>query len=119
MKTQLIAIETRKDYDAALALLDTLMDSSRAGDVARARAQAAIIAAYEARLSPIRPVHPVDAIKFRMDQMGMTEKDLARIVGSARKASEILRRKRKLSLPLIQKLRKALNIPADVLIRAA
>jgi len=83
MKAQLIAIANRKDYDAALALLDALMDSTRAEDVARARAQAAIIAAWEAQISPIRSVHPVDAIKFRMDQMGMTEKDLARILGSA------------------------------------
>ena len=119
MKTQLIAIANRKDYDAALTLLDALMDSTRAEDVARARAQAAIIAAWEAQISPIRSVHPVDAIKFRMDQMGMTEKDLARILGSARTASDILRRKRKLSLATINRLRKALNISADVLIRAA
>ena len=66
--------------------------------------------------------HPIEAIKFRLDQMGMTEKDLSKILGfrigppSGRK-SEILSGKRKLSLSMIRKLHEKLNIPAEVLIQ--
>lgn len=119
MKTKLIIVQSPGDHEAARALVSSLMDSTREEDGVRLRAQAALIADYEEKVSPVRPVDPIEAIKFRMDQMGMTEKDLARILGSARTASEILRRKRKLSLATINRLRKALNISADVLIRAA
>ncbi len=61
---------------------------------------------------------PIEAIKFRMEQLGYTQTDLAEIVGLKSRASEILNRKRKLSLDMIRKLHDKLNIPTDVLIQA-
>lgn len=119
MKTELIAIETPKDYEAARALVSALIDATSPEDGARLRAQAAIVAAYETRIRPPRPVDPIEAIKFRMDQMGMKRADLVKIIGSKSKVSEILNRKRPLSLAMIRRLHKKLNIPADVLIKAA
>jgi HTH-type transcriptional regulator/antitoxin HigA len=59
----------------------------------------------------------VEAIKFRMEQMGLRQSDLVPIIGTKSKVSEILSRKRRLSLPMIRRLRAKLDIPADVLIR--
>jgi HTH-type transcriptional regulator/antitoxin HigA len=61
---------------------------------------------------------PIEAIKFRMEQMGYNQNDLANIVGLKSRASEILNRKRKLSLEMIRQLHEQLNIPTDVLIQA-
>jgi HTH-type transcriptional regulator/antitoxin HigA len=119
MKAQLIVIETPRDYEAARALVSELMNAATSEDGARLRAQAAIVAAYEARIRPPRPVDPIEAIKFRMDQMGMKRADLVKIIGSKSKVSEILNRKRPLSLAMIRRLHKELKIPADVLIKAA
>jgi HTH-type transcriptional regulator / antitoxin HigA len=60
----------------------------------------------------------VEAIKFRMEQMGMTQTDLANIVGQKSRASEILSRKRKLSLDMIRQLHQQLHIPTEVLVQA-
>lgn len=119
MKAELIVIETQRDYEAARALVSSLMTASTPEDGSRLRAQAAIVAAYEARVQTPRRVDPIEAIKFRMDQMGMKRSDLVRIIGSKSKVSEILNRKRPLSLAMIRRLHKELKIPADVLIRAA
>jgi HTH-type transcriptional regulator/antitoxin HigA len=119
MKTQLIAIQSPADYEAARRLVASLMDSDNPRDGARLRAQAAIVAAYEAEIAPLRPVDPIEAIKFRMQQMGLTRSDLVGIVGPKSKVSEVLNRKRPLSLAMIRRLREHLDIPADVLIRAA
>lgn len=119
MKAELIVIETQRDYEVARALVSSLMNAATPEEGARLRAQAAIVAAYEARVRPPRRVDPIDAIKFRMDQMGMKRSDLVKIIGSKSKVSEILNRKRPLSLAMIRRLHKELKIPADVLIRAA
>jgi HTH-type transcriptional regulator/antitoxin HigA len=65
---------------------------------------------------PIAPPDPIDAIKFRMEQMGMTKTDMARYLGSQSRVSEILSRKRKLTLKMVRSLYKGLKIPADVLL---
>ena len=119
MKAELIIIQTPADYESARALVSSLMDATKPEDGARLRAQAMIIAAYEARIHPPRPVDPVEAIKFRMEQMGLKRSDLVKIIGSKSKVSEILNRKRPLSLAMIRRLHKEMQIPADVLIRAA
>jgi HTH-type transcriptional regulator/antitoxin HigA len=119
MKAQLIVVETPEDYEAARALVSKLMNATTSEDGARLRAQVAIVAAYEARIRLPRPVDPIEAIKFRMDQTGMKRADLVRIIGSKSKVSEILNRKRPLSLAMIRRLHKELKIPADVLIKAA
>ncbi len=119
MKAELIVIESQRDYEAARALVSSLMNAATPEDGARLRAQAAIVAAHEARVHSPRRVDPIDAIKFRMDQMGMKRSDLVKIIGSKSKVSEILNRKRPLSLAMIRRLHKELKIPAEVLIRAA
>ncbi len=116
MKVEVIAIRTQADYEAARALLASLMDARTPAEGARLRAQAAIIAAHEAQIVPPRQVDPVEAIKFRMEQMGLTQSDLVPIIGTKSKVSEVLNRKHRLSLSMIRRLRKKLDIPADVLL---
>lgn len=70
MKTELIVIETRADYELARAMVASLMEAATREAGARLRTQAAIVAAYEAEISPLRAVDAIEAIKFRMDQMG-------------------------------------------------
>lgn len=119
MKSELIVIEGEADYAAAKELLASLMGAHGRADGARLRAQAALIAAYEAQISPPRLVDPIEAIRFRMDQMGLKPADLVNIIGSRSKVSEVLRGKRTLSLPMIRRLHARLGVPAEVLIRAA
>ena len=76
-----------------------------------------LIDQYESEHFPISLPDPIEAIKFRMEQMGYNQNDLANIVGLKSRASEILNRKRKLSLEMIRQLHERLNIPTDVLIQ--
>lgn len=76
-----------------------------------------LIEKYEEEIMPIAPPHPIDAIKFRLDQNGMKKSELTNIIGSRSRVSEILSGKRKLSLSMIRKLNRILDIPAEVLIR--
>lgn len=76
-----------------------------------------LIKEYENEHFPIPKPHPIEAIKFRLDQMGIPESELSEILGARSRKSEILSGKRKLSLAMIRKLNKKLNIPAEVLIR--
>ena len=119
MKSELIVIEDEADYAVAKTLLSSLMGAHGRAEGAKLRAQAALIAAYEAETAPPRPVDPIDVIKFRMDQMGLKPVDLVEIIGSRSKVSEVLRRKRSLSLSMIRRLHQRLGLPAEVLIRAA
>ena len=75
-----------------------------------------LVLAYEARHVPITAPDPVEAIKFRMDQSGLSVKDLEPIIGKSNRVYEILNRKRPLTLAMIRRLHKSLGIPADVLI---
>lgn len=119
MKTELIAIANDRDYREARSLVATLMTSRKAADIVRLRAQAALIEAYENERVPVRAVDPVEAIKFRMEQMGLAPADLVPIIGSRSKVSEVLNRKRRLSLGMIRRLHRELDIPAESLIKAA
>jgi len=119
MRVELIAIRNDADYRAARALVAKLMGARTAAEGARLRAQAALIAAYEAEIAPPHPADPVEAIKFRMEQMGLKRSDLVPIIGTKSKVSEVLNRRRPLSLPMIRRLRAELDIPADVLIRSS
>ena len=76
-----------------------------------------LIEQYEKENFPIDPPHPIEAILFRLDQMNMKKSELAKILGTRSRASEILNGKRKLSLSMIRKLNIELHIPAEVLIR--
>jgi HTH-type transcriptional regulator/antitoxin HigA len=76
-----------------------------------------LIEKYEDKHFPIEFPDPVEAIKFRMEQMGMNQSDLSEVVGLKSRASEILNRKRKLSIEMIRKLNTAMHIPLDILIQ--
>jgi HTH-type transcriptional regulator/antitoxin HigA len=78
-----------------------------------------LIDAYEAEHHPIDPPDPIEAIKFRMEQQGLTRKDLEPLLGSRARVAEVLSRERGLSIGMIRRLHAALGIPAEVLIRPA
>lgn len=117
MKIRLIKSE--KDYEDALKRLEVIFDAepgSPEGD--ELEVLSLLIENYENEHYPIEmPNDPIEAIKFRMEQMGYTQKDLADIIGYKSHASEILNKKRKLSLEMIRRLHQKLKIPTDVLIQ--
>ena len=109
-----------KDHERALARLTTLLESDPVPEsVAGAELEvlAALIEKYEAEHFPIESPTPVEAIRFRMDQAGLRNKDLVPFIGSASKVSEVLNGKRPLSLTMIRNLHRHLGIPAEVLIQ--
>ena len=112
-------IKTRKDYQQALARLEAIFEAKRdtsEGD--ELEILGILIEQYENEHFPINLPDPIEAIKFRMEQLGYTQNDLATVVGLKSRASEILNKKRKLSLDMIRQLHEKLNIPTDVLIQA-
>lgn len=76
-----------------------------------------LIEHYESKHYPISKPDPIDAIKFRMEQQGLTNEDMTQFMGSLSKVSEVLNRKRPLSLSMIRRLHDGLGIPADILIQ--
>ena len=114
-----LPIETPDDHQAVLARIDALMDAE-AGSVEAVELTvlSSLCAQYESTAFPIDPPSPADAIRFRMEQAGYSQADLARVLGSRSRASEILSGKsRSLSVTQIRRLHAAWHIPADVLIR--
>ena len=112
-------LRTEQDYDWALAEIERyFIDEPAIGipESDRFDVLSDLIAAYEAKHWPIEPLDPIDAIKFRMESKGLAQSDLARVLGSRSRASEILARKRPLSLPMIQALHREWDIPADALL---
>lgn len=112
-------IKTKKDYQQALARLEIIFDAKKgtpAGDELNILGM--LVDNYENENFPVGFPDPVEAIKFRMEQLGYTQSDLANIVGLKSRASEILSRKRKLSLEMIRQIHDGLNIPTEVLIQA-
>ena len=112
-------IKTSKDYQQALGRLELIFDAkkgTKGGD--ELEILGILIDRYENEHFPIDLPDPIEAIKFRMEQLGYTQTDLAKIVGLKSRASEILSKKRKLSLDMIRQLHEKLNIPTDVLIQA-
>jgi HTH-type transcriptional regulator/antitoxin HigA len=111
-------IKTEKDYNQALERLEKIFDAkngSPEGD--ELEVLGILINQFENEHFPIGLPDPIEAIKFRMEQMGYNQTDLANIVGLKSRASEILNRKRKLSLEMIRQLHDKLNIPTDVLVQ--
>lgn len=112
-------IRTEADYDAALRAIEKYFDRPpRKGtpEADRFDVLATLIEAYERKRWPIDPPTPIDAILYRMETAGYTQADLARLLGSRSRASEVLSRKRPLTLAMIRKLSREWNIPADCLI---
>ena len=111
-------IRSKRDYEAALKEVERLWGAksgTRDGD--RLDVLATLIDAYEAEHYPIDPPDPIEAIKFRMEQQGLTRRDLEGIIGTRTRIAEVLNRRRGLSIEMIRRLHERLGIPAEVLIR--
>ena len=114
------AIRTEADYLSALHEVSALIDldpSAESPEGERLDVLGTLVQAYEAKHYPIDPPDPIDAIKFRMEQSGMTVKDLVPYIGPLNRVYEVLACKRSLSLSMIRRLSMGLHIPAEVLIR--
>ncbi|WP_029406657.1 type II toxin-antitoxin system HigA family antitoxin [Thiomicrorhabdus sp. Milos-T2] len=110
-------IRTNQDHQNALNRIDALFDAEHntpEGDELEVLVE--LIHAYEEVHFPIETPDPIEAIKFRMEQQGMTDADLVPYLGQRSRVSEVLNRKRRLSLQMIRKLHSGLNIPIEALI---
>lgn len=110
-------IKTEEDYNKALERLEVIFQApadSEEGD--EAELLAVLIEKYEDEHYPIEAPDPIEAIKFRMEQMGLSQSDLAKVIGYRSRVSEVLNKKRKLNLQMIRNLHKQLNIPYESLI---
>jgi HTH-type transcriptional regulator/antitoxin HigA len=111
-------IRTARDHRAALKTVESLMGSRRnTPEGERLDVLVTLIEAYERQKFPLDLPDPVEAIRFRMDQNGLTAKDLQPMIGRLNRVYEILNRKRPLTLDMIWKLHRGLGIPADSLIK--
>ena len=111
-------IKTEADYEAALQTIDQLMDAELGtpeGD--QLDVLVTLVEAYEAKYYPIADPDPIAAIVHRMEALGLTPKELEPMLGDRGRVTEILERKRPLTLSMIRKLAQGLRIPADVLIQ--
>jgi len=109
-------LKTEKDYEQALSRLEDVFDSpanSKEGD--EAELLVLLIENYENQHYPIDAPDPIEAIKFRMEQMGLKKTDLARIIGYKSRVSELFSGKRKLTLKMIRNLHEKLKIPYESL----
>jgi len=112
------SLKTEADYEAALAYVETLMDAKPdTPEEEELDLFSMLVEQYEREHYPIDPPDPVDAILFCMDQQGLTRVDLAPFIGSQSKVSEVLNRKRPLSLAMIRNLHRGLGIRADTLLQ--
>ena len=113
-------IKTESDYEATLEEIDRLWGSpegTEEGD--RLDVLLVLVESYESKHYPIDPPDPVEAIKFRMDQMKLTRKDLEPLIGSRGRVSEVFNRRRSLTLPMIRRLHSQLHIPLESLIQVS
>jgi HTH-type transcriptional regulator/antitoxin HigA len=116
--TEIKPIRTKRDYEAALTEIERLWGTKAGtpeGD--RLDVLATLIDAYETEHYPMDPPDPIEAIKFRMEQQGLTRRDLEEIIGTRTRIAEVLNRKRALSITMIRRLHERLGISAEVLIR--
>ena len=118
MKDEVRPIRTNADHEKALFELARLWGAksgTREGD--RLDVLATLVDAYEAERYPMDPPDPVEAIKFRMEQQGLSRKDLEPLIGTRTRVAEVLNCKRSLSISMIRRLHEHLGISAEVLIR--
>lgn len=112
-------IKNKQDYQHALLRLEKVFDAKKGtpeGD--ELEILGILIEKYEDEYFPVSLPDPVEAIKFRMEQLGYSQNDLAEVIGLKSRASEILSKKRKLSLEMIRNLHDRMKIPTEVLIQA-
>ena len=119
MNIKIQPINTKEDYEKALVLIDRLWDAkpdTQQGDMLDILVT--LVEVYENKHCPMLPPDPIQAIKFRMEQMGLEKTDIVGILGGGNRVSEIFHRKRRLSLKMIRNLHDKLNIPFESLIPA-
>lgn len=110
-------IKTDKDYDKALERLELIFDAtpnSKEGD--EAEILSLLIDNYENKHYPIESPDPIEAIKIRMEEMNLKQKDLIGVIGGKSRVSEVLNKKKRLTLEMIRELEQILNISASVLV---
>jgi len=110
-------IKSEQDYNNSIRKIEVLWGAKKdtpQGD--ELDLLVTLVESYEMKHYPIAPPDPVDAIKFRMEQMGMTKADMVQYIGSQSRVSEILNGRRKLTLGMIKALYKGLRIPAEILL---
>ena len=111
-------IKTRADYRAALKAIEKLMDAkANTPEGEKLDVLVTLVEAYERKHYPLDLPDPVEAIKFEMDQRGLTVKDLEDVIGRPNRIYEVLSYRRSLTLPMIQRLHSKLGIPAESLIK--
>lgn len=114
---QIKPIKTEKDYDKALERLELIFDAtpnSKEGD--EAEILSLLIENYENQYYPIDSPDPIEAIKIRMQEMNLKQKDLIGIIGGKSRVSEILNKKKRLTVEMIRELERMLHISASVLV---
>jgi len=110
-------IRDERDYKKAMKRIEAIWDAApKTPESDELEILTALVEVYEEHHHVIYPPEPVDAILFRMDQMGLTRKELEPFIGSRGRVSEVLSHRRPMSLAMIRKLHKGLGIPADVLL---
>lgn len=118
MATELKPIRGEADHEEALLEVERLWGAkSGTEDGDHLEVLITLIDAYEAQAFPMDPPDPIAAIEFRMEQMGLTRKDLEPIIGTRARVAEVMNRKRSLSIDMIRRLHDELGISAEVLIR--
>jgi HTH-type transcriptional regulator/antitoxin HigA len=111
-------IKTERDYNRVMKQIDGLMNArANTPDGDRLDVLATLAEAWEEKHHPIDPPDPIEAIRFAMEQRGLSRRDLEPFIGSRARVAEVLNHKRSLTLPMIRRLHIGLGIPADVLIR--
>jgi len=111
-------IKNEEDYDMALSRVEQIMDAKPGtAEMDELELLTALVEMYEERRFPISPPDPIDAIKFRMEQLGLGQKDMAPFIGTKSKVSEVLNGKRSLTLAMMRSLKKGLGISAEVLLK--
>lgn len=111
-------LQTKADHTAALSRVEELMDAAPSSSKeAELELWTLLIEDYETKHQPVPPPDPIEAIRFRMDQLGLKATDLTAYIPSKSKVSEILNRKRPLSLSMIRALHTGLGIPAETLMQ--
>lgn len=116
---QIKPIKTERDYEAALRTVEPMFDNEPLADTPEGdffEIMCVLINEYENKNYPIEAPDPVEAIKFRMEQQGLTVKDLEPAIGKSNRVYEVLNRKRNLTLPMIRKLHAQFGIPLNSLI---
>ena len=109
-------IKTEVGYCAALAEVERLLDATAPADLDRLELFSVLVENYETTHFPMPYPDPLEAIRFRMEQQGLASVDLAPIMGGKNRVSEVLSRKRPLSLKMIRSLHRSLHIPYESLI---